>query len=79
MQDDLNILENGRRPQSLENGRLPQYSGKWKTSPIWKMTSFIWKMEDNLNYLENEKRPQSLVNDFAIGREPQYLFKWKTT
>ena len=41
MEDDLNVLENGRRPQFfqmenniniLENGRQPQYFDKWKTT-----------------------------------------------
>ena len=39
MEDDLKILENGRRPQ---------YFGKWET------TSICWQMEDNLNVLEME-------------------------
>ena len=41
MEDDLNILENGRRFQNLANGRRLQYFGKWKT------TSIFWKMEDD--------------------------------
>ena len=47
MEDDLNIVANGRRPQ---------YFHKWKTASI------ILKMEDDLNYLENGRRPQVLVN-----------------
>ena len=46
MEDDLNIFENGRRPQKFfENGRRPQYFGtmeddlkfleKWKTTSIF--------------------------------------------
>ena len=40
MEDDINILangrqphflENGRQPQSLVNGRRPKYFGKWMT------------------------------------------------
>ena len=27
MEDDLNIFENGRRPQYLGNGRRPQFLG----------------------------------------------------
>ena len=34
LQDDLNILA---------NGRVPQYFGKWKS------TSIFWLMEDDLN------------------------------
>ena len=34
MEDDNNLFQNGRRPQ---------YFGKWKT------TSISWQMEDNLN------------------------------
>ena len=47
MEDDLNIVANGRRTQ---------YFSKWKTTPTF------WKMEDDLNYLENRRRPQYLVN-----------------
>ena len=36
MADDLNILENGRRPQDFGN---------------WKTTSKLWKIEDDLNIL----------------------------
>jgi hypothetical protein len=38
MEEDLNILANGRRPQ---------YFGKWK------MTSIFWQIEDDLNVLAN--------------------------
>ena len=41
MEDDLNIFENGRRPQFFR---------KWKT------TSIFLKMEDDLNFL-NDKQP----------------------
>jgi hypothetical protein len=44
MEDDLNILANGRRPHFfLSNGRQPQYIYKWKT------TSIFWQMEDDFN------------------------------
>jgi hypothetical protein len=43
MEDDLNILANGRQPQHF---------GKWK------MTSIFWQMEDNLNILANGRKPQ---------------------
>jgi hypothetical protein len=52
MDYDLNFLENGRRIQSLENGRQSQYCGKWKT------TSIFFQIEDDLNSLENGRRPQ---------------------
>ena len=39
MEDNLNILANGRQPQ---------YFGKWKT------TSVFWEMEDDLNILKLE-------------------------
>jgi hypothetical protein len=55
MEDDLNILENVRRPEYfsqmkddiniLANERRPQYFGKWRT------TSIFWRMEDNLDIL----------------------------
>jgi hypothetical protein len=53
---------------------------KWKTSSIsWKMEDnpIILPMEDDLIFLKNG-RP-TLENYLANGREPQYLFKWKTT
>ena len=43
MEDDLNILENGRQPQ---------FFSKWKT------TSIFLKLEDNLNCFENGRHPQ---------------------
>ena len=53
LEEDLNILVNGRRPQFLAkwkttsilggNGRRPQFLGKWKTTP------FFWQMEDDRN------------------------------
>jgi hypothetical protein len=36
MEEDRNILENGKQPQ---------YFGKWKT------TSIFWRLEDDLNFL----------------------------
>jgi hypothetical protein len=57
MKDDLNILENGRRPTFFH---------KWKTTSIfWQMEDdlsvfpngrhliLFWKMKDDLKYLEN--------------------------
>ena len=53
MEDDLNFLENGRRPQ---------FFGKWKkTSAFWKMEDdliFFGKMEDDLNLKVNGRQPQ---------------------
>jgi hypothetical protein len=51
MEDDLNILANGRQPQ---------YFGKWKTTTIfgnWKTTAIFCQMEDDLNILEIGRRP----------------------
>jgi hypothetical protein len=43
MEDDLNFVQ---------NGRPPQYFGKWK------MTSIFRQIEDNLNILANGRLPQ---------------------
>ena len=43
MEDDLNFLENGRRPQ---------FSGKWEK------TSIFWKMQEDLNVKTNGRQPQ---------------------
>ena len=43
MEDNLNILANGRRPQ---------YFCKWNT------TSIFWQMKDDLNLLANGRRPK---------------------
>ena len=59
MEDDLNLLEYGRQPQSLrvegflnilENGRQLKYFSQWKTTSFfgkWKTTSINWKMEND--------------------------------
>ena len=69
MEDDLNILA---------NGRLHQYLGKWKT------TSTFLSIKDDPNFSKwkttsgcfvFERWPQFLFN----GRRPQLFFKWKTT
>ena len=44
MEDELNILANGRPLDILENGRRPQYVEKWKTTPIF------CQIEDNINF-----------------------------
>ena len=61
MEDDLNKLENGRRPQ---------FFGKWK------MTSMFWKMEYNLNLGPKLKDD---LNVLANERRPQFFGKWKMT
>jgi hypothetical protein len=69
MEDDLNFLENGRRPQLF---------GKWKTtSTSWKMEDDhnFFLMEDDLIVLENGRRPQLFMN----GRRPKLFCKWKAT
>ena len=70
MEDDLNFLENGRRPTFFlkwkttssisQIGRQPQYLGN-KRQP-----ALFVKMEDDLNFKVN-------------GRRPQFVGKWKTT
>jgi hypothetical protein len=47
MEDDLNILANGRQPQ---------YFGKWNT------TSIFWQIEENLNLLANGRNINLLAN-----------------
>ena len=70
MENDLNLLENGRRPQSF---------GKWKT------TSIISQNGRRPQYLGNERQPALFVkmeddlNFFKNGRRPQSFGKWKTT
>jgi hypothetical protein len=44
MEDDLMILENGRRPQDF---------GKWQT------TSILWKIGDDINSLIKGRQPQN--------------------
>ena len=57
MEDDLNVLKNGRRPQCF---------GKWNTTsiqdPNWKMTSKFWQMKDDLNFLEKGRQPHFFEN-----------------
>ena len=69
MEDDLNFLENGRRPQ---------FFGKWKTTSNKIMqpktskskTVIFLKMEDDLNFLENGRRPY-----FFGQRKTQQIIK----
>ena len=51
MEDNLNNLANGRRPQ---------YFGKWKK------TSIFWQMEDDLNILANGRQPHISKNQVDI-------------
>ena len=45
MEDDLNFLENGRRPQFMS---------------IWKTTAILKYMEDDLNFKVNGRLPEIL-------------------
>ena len=54
MEDDINKLANGRRPQILR---------KWNTTSIFKkmeddLIFFKWKMEDDLNVQVNLRQPR---------------------
>ena len=67
MEDDLNNYEIGEDLNILENVRRPQYFGKRKT------TTTVWKMEDNLNMLRYARDPQYFVmlkitSTFGKGR-----------
>jgi hypothetical protein len=81
MEDDLNIFENGRRPQLFRKRKTTSFQavlgnlGSWlfvcsfiltQLEDIWKTTSIFLKMEDDLNY-------------FKKGRRPYFFWKWKTT
>jgi hypothetical protein len=73
MEDDLNFLENGRRPTFFlkwkttssisQIGRQPQYLGN-KRQP-----ALFVKMEDDLNFKVNGRRP----NLYANGRRPHFV------
>jgi hypothetical protein len=74
MENDLNIVSNGRNLNISANERRPQYFGEWKT------TSIFWQMEDHLNKLKNGRQPQSFVKLKIIsilkkGRRPIYFGK----
>jgi hypothetical protein len=80
MEDDLNFLENGRRPQSFGKWKAVLFFRKWKMTSIFLKVEddpSIFPMKDNLNLLENGRRPQIIgiwnnLNMFANGRELQY-------
>ena len=62
MEEDLNILANGRRPQ---------YFGKWKTTSIfWQMEDVInfWQMEDDINGRQNYCFQLEDDINFLIGK-----------
>jgi hypothetical protein len=73
MEDNLIFLENGRRPQSLVNGKLTSYFG------ILKTTCIFLQEEDDLIFLENGRKPKNLckwkMNIFKNKRRTQILFK----
>ena len=62
MEDDLNILENGRRPNFFEKGIQPQFFLKMEDNvkkimqlkPIKSKNSNIFVNEDDLNFCEKE-------------------------
>jgi hypothetical protein len=62
LEDDLNYLANGRRPQ---------FFGKWKTTSIQK------KFGDNLNFIVNGRQPhfkkkwKTTLISKVNGRRPQ--------
>ena len=61
MEDDINFLENGRRPQFLVIGRWPQlFSNGIRTQHSWKVktTTIFVQMKDDLNIFVNGRRPQ---------------------
>jgi hypothetical protein len=72
MEDFLNILGNGRRPEYFSQWKTTSFFGRWKTTTInWKLKNdqlekIIWQMEENLNI-------------FSLGRPHQFLFKWNVT
>lgn len=52
MEDDLNLVANGRRPQYFQMEDDLNYLEKWKTTSIiskWKINQLFWQMEDDLN------------------------------
>ena len=54
MEDDLDILSNGRRPQ---------YFGKMEEDlNVLATTSIFWKMEDDINFFETRKWTHFVFN-----------------
>ena len=71
MEDDLNIFENGRRPQFLRNGRRPKFLGNGRRPQFLRngrRPQFLeleddlnlWKMEVDLNFWKMEDNPKQL-------------------
>ena len=54
MEDDLIFLKIEDDLNFLENGRQPQFKGKWKT------TSIFWQKEDDIIFFVTGRRPQCL-------------------
>ena len=85
MEEDLNIFENGRRPQFVSNGRQPQFCSRPHLKLIFGMRHYIdptrWNVEDDLNIFENGRRPQFFwkwkMNSitFLNGRQPQFFLQ----
>jgi hypothetical protein len=72
MEDNLNFVQIEDDLNILANGRLPQYFGKWKT------TSIVWQMEDN-NFgkeltMERPKTKIGLTSDVPFSK--RYLKYW---
>ena len=70
MEDDLNFKNNGRRPQFL---------GKWKTTSILLKNGIqpqLKTSETNLNFLGKWETTSILWQN---GKRPQFFAKWKTT
>jgi hypothetical protein len=66
IEDDLNILANGRQPLHF---------GEWKT------TSILFQMEDDLNIFFNGRRPNEVgeklaVNKTMVTKKPNY-YGWR--
>jgi hypothetical protein len=60
MEDDLNILRNGRQPQYFDK---------------WKMTSIFWQMEDDLSILPMGDK-LNMEDDINIRKRTIFLFNW---
>jgi hypothetical protein len=65
---------------SFENGRRPQFFGKWKTTSIlfwkWKTTLILfWKWKTISIFLKMEDDLKNFIN----GRRCHFFCKWKTT
>ena len=74
MEDEINIFENGRRPQFLFKGSQPQIFRKWKTTSKKMMQPKMIKSK-NKKIFESGRRPNFLLkkedNLFLNGRQHQ--------